>query len=58
MNNNKENLATTSEVMEYLGVSRSFIGKEIKNKKIKAFKIGAQYKFRWSDIYDYVEREG
>lgn len=55
--NKQENLATTSEVMEYLGVSRTFIGKEIKNNKIKAYKIAGQYKFRWNDILDYVEAQ-
>lgn len=52
--NTKNRLATTKEVMTYLGISRAFLSKEMASGRLKAYQIGNSYKFRWNDVEEYV----
>ncbi len=50
-----EKLLTVAEVAEYLQVSTKTISRFIKAKKIRAFKIGKDWRFKMSDIEEYLE---
>ncbi len=46
-----------NELMKILQVSRPTLIKYIKNKKIKAFKVGQQYRITEEALREYIERE-
>lgn len=51
-----ETLMTTTELMAYLNLSRTKIWTMIQNEGLPAFKFGGDYRFRKSEILDWMER--
>lgn len=50
----KDRMASTKDVLDYLGISRTFLSKEMASGRLKAYKIGHSYKFQWKDVEAYV----
>lgn len=53
---NSMELKTREEVAEFLKVSPQTVTREIKRGKLRAVKVGRQYRVPESSIRDYVER--
>lgn len=51
----KEKWSSLEETAEYLGVSKDTIYRWIANKNMPATKIGRQWKFKLSEIDDWVK---
>ncbi len=49
-------LMTVKEVAEFLRVSNMTVFREIKAKKMPAFRIGRQYRIRKTDLERYLQR--
>lgn len=46
---------TTQELMKFLNLSRTKIWELVKNQGLPAFKIGADYRYRLSEVLDWME---
>lgn len=49
-------LLTTKEVCEILKTSRQVISRAVKSGKLKAHKVGSQYRFYMADVKEYMNR--
>jgi len=54
---NDYEILNTDEVMDYLGIGRNTMYELLKEKKIKAFKIGKVWKIPKEALDEYVTRE-
>jgi len=52
----QENLLTTEQVAEYLKVDKFTIYRLVAQKKIPAFRVGSQWRFKKSVIEDWLTR--
>lgn len=52
----EERLMDTEEVATYLGIHARTVMKLVHNKQIKASRVGRIWKFRKSDVDEYLER--
>lgn len=52
-----KDVLTTTEAMEYLRVARSTIFKQIKEGRIKATKVGKDYRFLKSELDNFLRGE-
>jgi excisionase family DNA binding protein len=52
----QENLLTTEQVAEYLKVDKFTIYRLVAQKKIPAFRVGSQWRFKKSAIEDWLMR--
>ena len=52
----QENLLTTEQVAEYLKVDKFTIYRLVAQKKIPAFRVGSQWRFKKSVIEDWLMR--
>lgn len=50
-------LLNAKQVQERLGISESTFLRMMKNKKLKGFKLGREWRFKESDINAYIERQ-
>ena len=50
-------LLNAKQVQERLGISESTFLRMMKNKKLKGFKVGREWRFEESDINDFIERQ-
>lgn len=53
-----EPLVTTEDVAEYLKKPRSWVHDNAGRHGIPRFKVGNQYRYRLSEVADWVERHG
>ncbi len=51
-----ETLMTTVEVMRFLNLSRTKVWMMIQNEGLPAFKFGGDYRFRKSELVEWMER--
>jgi excisionase family DNA binding protein len=51
-----DELMTTKEVMEFLSMSRTGIWKLVKTLEMPAVKVGRDWRYRRSEILDWMER--
>lgn len=51
-----EKWCSVDEISDYLGVSRETIYRWIDNKKIPSYKVGRQWKFKISEVDEWVKR--
>jgi excisionase family DNA binding protein len=51
-----ETLMTTTEVMEFLNLSRTKVWMMIQNDGLPAFKFGGDYRFRKSEVLAWMEQ--
>ncbi|MDO4628451.1 MAG: helix-turn-helix domain-containing protein [Planctomycetia bacterium] len=47
---------TTQELMKFLNLSRSKIWLLVKNEGLPAFKIGGDYRYRHSEVVEWLEK--
>jgi excisionase family DNA binding protein len=52
----RRNLANTTRVQRYLGVSRRTLMRYITDRKIDAIKMDGGWRFRWEDVDRFVQR--
>jgi excisionase family DNA binding protein len=52
----QDNLLTTEQVAEYLKVDKFTIYRLVAQKKIPAFRVGSQWRFKKSAIEDWLTR--
>jgi len=57
-NVNKERWISLKETCEYLGVTRQTVLNWIKKKGLPSVKVGKLWKFKTSDIDEWVRKEG
>lgn len=51
-------LLNVQEAMEFLGISRSTIYRMIKRGDLKAYKVGAEWRFFKKDLIEFVKGDG
>ena len=51
-----DTILSAEETGEVLGIVGSTVRRFARQGKIKAFRAGNSYKFRWSDVRDFIER--
>lgn len=54
----EEMLLNVQEAMEFLGISRSTIYRMIKRGDLKAYKVGAEWRFFKKDLIEFVKGDG
>jgi excisionase family DNA binding protein len=52
----RRNLANTTRVQRYLGVSRSTLMRYLADRKIDAIRMDGGWRFRWEDVDRFVQR--
>jgi excisionase family DNA binding protein len=57
-NNNLENWVTLKEIQVYLGIGRETVLQWISKRKMPAYKVGKLWKFKISEIDDWVRSGG
>ena len=58
MDNNIEKWSTMKEVQEYLGVGRESIVHWINKRNMPAYKVGRLWKFKLSEVDDWIRSGG
>ncbi|MHC4875708.1 MAG: helix-turn-helix domain-containing protein [Planctomycetota bacterium] len=51
-----DELMTTRQLMEFLSLSRTKIWELVNKEQLPAFKIGGDYRYRRSEVLDWLER--
>ena len=51
-----DELMTTRQLMEFLSLSRTKIWELVNKEQLPAFKIGGDYRYRRSEVIDWLER--
>lgn len=51
-----DELMTTRQIMEFLGLSRTKIWELVNKQQLPAFKIGGDYRYRRSEVVKWLER--
>lgn len=51
-----DELMTTRQLMEFLGLSRTKIWELVNKQQLPAFKIGGDYRYRRSEVIKWLER--
>lgn len=51
-----DELMTTRQLMEFLGLSRTKIWELVNKEQLPAFKIGGDYRYRRSEVLEWMEK--
>lgn len=51
-----DELMTTRQLMEFLGLSRTKIWELVNKEQLPAFKIGGDYRYRRSEVIEWLEK--
>ena len=51
-----DELMTTRQLMEFLSLSRTKIWELVKKEQLPAFKIGGDYRYRQTEVIEWLER--
>ncbi len=51
-----DELMTTRQLMEFLGLSRTKIWELVNKEQLPAFKIGGDYRYRRSEVLEWLEK--